>query len=185
MGGSAAAKRKNMPKTKKIYNYPLVALRGKVIFPATEAVFDAGRLKSLTAISNASSREMTLFVCMQKDAAKDEITPDDVCTVGTVVRIKQIAKLSTGNLRVTVEGLFCAKAEEVYEEESCFFANVAEGDLFFLRHGGGFARRAEDDQHVRAVFDLEIDHPAEGFKIYFSVFRKRRDHRRCGTVEEI
>ena len=126
MGGSAAAKRKNMPKTKKIYNYPLVALRGKVIFPATEAVFDAGRLKSLTAISNASSREMTLFVCMQKDAAKDEITPDDVCTVGTVVRIKQIAKLSTGNLRVTVEGLFCAKAEEVYEEESCFYANVAE-----------------------------------------------------------
>ncbi len=115
-----------MPKTKKIFNYPLIALRGKVIFPATEAVFDAGRLKSLTAISHASSREMTLFVSMQKDAVKDEIAPEDVCAVGTVVRIKQIAKLTTGNLRVTVEGLFCAKAEEIYEEEGCFYANVAE-----------------------------------------------------------
>lgn len=115
-----------MPKTKKIYNYPLVALRGKVIFPDTEAVFDAGRVKSLTAISHASSREMTLFVSMQKDATKDEITADDVCAVGTVVRIKQIAKLSTGNLRITVEGMFCAKAEEVYEEENCFYANVTE-----------------------------------------------------------
>ena len=40
-----------MPRTKKIFNYPLVALRGKVIFPATAGSFDAGRLISLSAIS--------------------------------------------------------------------------------------------------------------------------------------
>ena len=115
-----------MPKSKKVPNYPLVALRGKVIFPDTVNSFDAGRLISLTAISRASERDMTLFVSMQADAGKDDIVPADVCRVGTVVRIKQIAKLPSNNLRVTVEGLYRAKAEEVYEEEGCLFADVSE-----------------------------------------------------------
>ena len=115
-----------MPKAKKLVNYPLVSLRGKVIFPDTTNSFDAGRLISLTAVSRASEREMTLFVAMQKDASKEEIGPADVCAVGTVVRIKQIAKLPSNNLRLTVTGLYRAKAEEIYEEEGCFFANVYE-----------------------------------------------------------
>ena len=115
-----------MPRTKKIVNYPLVALRGKVIFPATDNSFDAGRLISLTAVSKASERDMTLFVSYQRDAAKDEITPQDVCSVGTVVKITQIAKLPSNNLRVSVRGLYRAKAEEIYEEDGCFYANVSE-----------------------------------------------------------
>ena len=46
-----------MPKTKKIVNYPLVALRGKVIFPGTSANVDVGRLLSLTAVSRASDEK--------------------------------------------------------------------------------------------------------------------------------
>lgn len=115
-----------MPKSKKIVNYPVVALRGKVIFPETVNSFDAGRLISLTAISRASERDMTLFVSYQRDANKNDITPDDICAVGTVVKIKQIAKLSSGNLRVTVDGLYRAKAEEIYEEDGCLYANVYE-----------------------------------------------------------
>ena len=115
-----------MPKAKKIVNYPLVALRGKVIFPATKNLFDAGRLITLTAVSKASERDMTLFVAYQRDAAKDEIAPQDVCEVGTVVKITQIAKLPSNNLRVSVQGLYRAKAEEIYEEDGCFYANVSE-----------------------------------------------------------
>ena len=115
-----------MPKSKKISNFPLVALRGKVIFPDTINAFDAGRLLSLTAVSRASERDMTLFVAMQTDAAKDDIVPADVCKVGTVVRIKQISKLPSNTLRLTVEGLYRAKAENVYEEEGSLFADVAE-----------------------------------------------------------
>lgn len=115
-----------MPRTKKIFNYPLVALRGKVIFPATAGSFDAGRLISLTAISKASEREMALFVSYQRDAAKDDILPQDVCEVGTVVKITQIAKLPSNNLRVSVQGMYRAKAKEIYEEEGCFYANVSE-----------------------------------------------------------
>ena len=114
-----------MPKTKTINVYPLVALRGKVIFPDTTSSFDAGRLISLAAVSRASEREMTLFVSLQKDVSKDNILSEDISKVGTVVRIKQIAKLNSGNLRVQVEGLYRAKAEEITEEDGCFFASVS------------------------------------------------------------
>ena len=115
-----------MPRTKKIVNYPLVALRGKVVFPGTTANIDVGRLISLTAVSRASERDMTLFVSLQTDMGKEDIVPADVCKVGCAVRIKQIAKLPSNNLRLSVEGLYRAKAEEVYEEDGCLFANVAE-----------------------------------------------------------
>ena len=115
-----------MPKAKKLMNYPLVALRGKVIFPDTVNSFDAGRLISLTAVSRASEQNLDLFVAMQKDAQKEEVAPDDVCRVGTVVKIKQIAKLPSNNLRITVTGVYRAKAEEIYEEDGCLFANVSE-----------------------------------------------------------
>ena len=115
-----------MPAAKKIFNYPYVALRGKVIFPYTVSSFDAGRLISLTAVSRATERDMTLFVSLQKDAEKDEITAEDVYVVGTVVKIKQVTKLPSNNLRVTVEGLYRAKAREIYSDGGCFYANVSE-----------------------------------------------------------
>ena len=113
-----------MARTKKTYVFPLVALRGKVVFPDVQSSFDAGRLISLTAISRASEKDMNLFVSLQKDAAKEQISAKDVCSVGTVVKIKQIAKLPSGNLRITVDGVYRAEAEEIYEEDGCFYAVV-------------------------------------------------------------
>ncbi|HIZ03155.1 MAG TPA: endopeptidase La [Candidatus Borkfalkia avistercoris] len=113
-----------MPRSKKTYVFPLVALRGRVVFPDAQTSFDAGRLISLTAISRATEKDMDLFVSLQKDAAKENITSKDVCAVGTVVRVKQIAKLPSNNLRVSVEGLYRAEAEEIYEEDGSFYAVV-------------------------------------------------------------
>ncbi len=116
-----------MAKTKTKSVFPMVALRGKVIFPDTVNSFDVGRVISLNAVSRAAERhDMTLFVCAQRDIQKDDITPDDVYTVGTVVKVKQIAKLVSNNVRVNVEGVYRAKAESVYEEDGCFYALVSE-----------------------------------------------------------
>ena len=101
-----------MAKQKELKNYPLVALRGKVVFPDVTTSFDVGRLISLTAVSHASEKELDLFVSMQKDAEKEEIVPSDVYSVGTVVKIRQIAKLPSNNLRITVKGVYRAKAED-------------------------------------------------------------------------
>ena len=116
-----------MAKQKKILNYPVVALRSKVIFPGTVCSFDVGRLVSLTAVTHASERELDIFVTMQTDSAKEEVGPGDVYAVGCVAHIRQIAKiLPTGSLRVSVKGLFRAQAEEFYEEDGCIFVNASE-----------------------------------------------------------
>lgn len=152
-----------MAKTKKTYVYPLVALRGKVIFPDSAGSFDAGRLITLTAVSRASERDMTLFVTWQRDVSKEKIVPQDLAGVGVVVKIKQIAKLSSGNLRVSVEGLWRARAEEIYEEDGCFYAEISR---MKATHGDevleeAYFRTAREYMRELSAGDLRF--PKEGF----------------------
>ncbi|MBO5327942.1 MAG: endopeptidase La [Clostridia bacterium] len=92
---------------------PVLALRGRVVFPDTIITFDAGRLISLAAIKRASDQDMRLLVCAQKHAETDDITTEDIYEVGTVVKIKQITKLPSNNVRVQVEGLYRARARKI------------------------------------------------------------------------
>ena len=99
----------------------MVALRGKVVFPDTVSSFDVGRLVSLTAVSRASEQQnMTLFVCAQRDMTKDDIKPEDVYTVGTVVTIRQIAKLASNNLRVNVRARSAPRRKKYMKRTAVF-----------------------------------------------------------------
>ncbi len=104
---------------------PVLALRGRVVFPNTMVTFDAGRAISLLAIRHASESDMTLLVCAQTEAEKEEITAEDICTVGTVVKIKQITKLPNGNVRVLTEGI-CRVRIRSFAFDGCFFAEADE-----------------------------------------------------------
>ena len=73
----------------KFQEYPLLALRGRVVFPDTTVNFDIGRMISLTAVKYASERDSRIFVCAQKEAEKEEITTTDVYLTGTVVKLRQ------------------------------------------------------------------------------------------------
>ena len=107
-------------------DYPLLALRGRVVFPDTSVSFDVGRMISLAAVKAATEGDSKLFVCAQKESEKDEIGADDVYTVGTVIKLKQIAKLPGSSLRLTAEGLFRAVARQVRRENGTFIATVEE-----------------------------------------------------------
>ena len=107
-------------------DYPLLALRGRVIFPNTIMSFDVGRLISLTAVKRATEMDSRIFVCAQKQSEKDDITEDDIYTTGTVVKLKQIGKLPGGSIRLTVEGLFRAVARQIRKEDGAFIATVEE-----------------------------------------------------------
>lgn len=107
-------------------DYPLLALRGRVVFPDTTVNFDVGRMISLAAVKAATNGDSKLFVCAQKESEKDEISDDDVYTVGTVVRLKNIARLPGNNIRITAEGLFRASARQVRREDGTFIATVEE-----------------------------------------------------------
>ena len=110
----------------KFQDYPLLALRGRVVFPDTTVNFDVGRMISLAAVKSAADGDSKLFVCAQKQSEKEEITDDDIFTSGTVVKLKQIAKLPGSSLRLTVEGLFRAVARQVRKEDGTFIATVEE-----------------------------------------------------------
>ena len=103
---------------------PIVPLRGKVALPHTAITFEVGRKMTLKAIERASSdSERLVFILTQKKTEQDDITPDDLYTVGCVARIKQIAQLSGGVVRVLCDCLYRAKARAVTVNESdgCFY----------------------------------------------------------------
>ena len=67
---------------------PIVPLRGKVAFPHTIVSFEVGRDMTLKAIDRASATDRTVLILTQRDTEKDEISTDDVYTVGCVAKIK-------------------------------------------------------------------------------------------------
>ncbi|MBQ4268194.1 MAG: LON peptidase substrate-binding domain-containing protein, partial [Clostridia bacterium] len=93
---------------------PTVPLRGKVAFPHTSLSFEVGRSMTLKAVERAgATADKLLFISTQIVTEKDEITEDDIYRVGCVARVKQMAHLPGGALRVTVECLYRAEARVI------------------------------------------------------------------------
>lgn len=102
---------------KEISHLPVLPLRGVTIFPEMMMHFDVGREKSLKAIEEAMKQDDILLVVAQKDANIDEPTKDDLYTVGTIVQIKQMAKVTESQVKVLVKGTARAKILEVQEKD--------------------------------------------------------------------
>ena len=105
---------------------PLIPLRGKVAFPNTPISFEVGREMTLKAIDRASVDERLVFICTQRKTEKDQIDAGDLYTVGCVARIKQVAQLNGGIVRVVCEGLYRARARTIGIESGYFYAVVNE-----------------------------------------------------------
>ncbi|HPG91872.1 MAG TPA: endopeptidase La [Clostridia bacterium] len=106
----------------------MIALRGMVIFPDTTISLDIGRKKSLTALDKAVKNQSLIFVAAQKDLATADPVQKDIHTVGTVVRILQVMKLSQDNARAIIRGLYSAKIDEFIPNEECLEVKVHEVD---------------------------------------------------------
>lgn len=102
--------------------FPVVPLRGKVAFPHTTIIFEVGREMTIKAINRASAGDKQLLILSQRDMEKTDIAPSDVYTVGCVARIKQIAQLQGGVMRVSCEGLYRAQTRGVTFADGHFSA---------------------------------------------------------------
>ncbi len=106
---------------------PMVALRGKVILPSVATSFDVGRIKSLAAINAAvDTDEALIFVSAQRDAKVEEPAEQDVCSIGTVCRIRHITRMPGDNIKVNVNALFAAEIISYHENENYFLVTVKE-----------------------------------------------------------
>lgn len=90
---------------------PVLALRGIVVFPEQTVHFDIGRIKSALALEAAMKRDQTLILIPQKDILNDEPEHTDLYPIGTVVKVKQILKSHSDNIRVLVTGLYRARVD--------------------------------------------------------------------------
>lgn len=102
---------------KKLYTIPLIPLRGLTVFPNVVVHFDVGREKSTAAVEQAMIENQEIFLVGQKDSAIEEPNKDEIYTVGTICKIKQILKMSDNTIRVLVEGQQRGKIVEYIEEE--------------------------------------------------------------------
>ncbi len=111
-----------------IKELPVVALRGKVLFPKTFLNFDVGRAISKNAINKSSETGGEIFVVAQKSAFTENPTKDDMINVGVVARVKQILKMPGNNMKVSVEALYRAKVIEYSNPRGYFSATVIKAD---------------------------------------------------------
>lgn len=102
---------------KKMSDMPVLPLRGVTIFPEMIMHFDVGREKSLKALEEAMKQNELILAVTQRDADVDEPSRKDLYTVGTVVQIKQMAKIGDGQFKVLVKGTVRAKILDIEESD--------------------------------------------------------------------
>jgi len=103
---------------------PILALRGKTVFPYTVIYFDVSRKKSIIALEEAMSNRQEIFLVSQKNAEVEHPAEEDLYQIGTVAVIKQIVKMPKGLIRVLAEGKSRGSLEEMYEIEPSFRGEV-------------------------------------------------------------
>ena len=97
---------------------------------------------TLKAVERASaSSDKLVLICTQRVTEKDEIAASDVYSVGCVAKIKQVAQLPAGVVRVLCEGLYRARAREIGVQDGYFYA-VA--DEIAVKYG--------DDETLREAY---------------------------------
>lgn len=106
--------------------YPMIPLRGKVIFPNTFVNFDVGRTISLNAISAASDGDMQVFIAAQKNAFVENPKKSDIYQTGVIARVRQVIKLPSGNVKVSVQAIARARILSLTKSRERFDAEVEE-----------------------------------------------------------
>ena len=105
---------------------PLLPLRGLTVFPFMTLYFDVGRDKSIKALEEAMINDQLIFLVAQKDASADSPGADDIYSIGTISRVKQLLKLQGDTIRVLVEGINRAEIKKIVQDEPFFIAEVVE-----------------------------------------------------------
>ncbi len=105
---------------------PVLPLRGLTAFPHMMLNFDVGRDKSMKSLDDAMAKNQRIFLVAQKEIKTDIPTADDIYTVGTVARVKQVMRFPANNVRVLVEGVYRAKILNVTRTEPFIEADVEE-----------------------------------------------------------
>jgi ATP-dependent Lon protease len=108
---------------------PLLPLRGLTVFPFMTLYFDVGREKSIKALEEAMINDQLIFLVAQKDASTDSPDIDEIFTIGTISKVKQLLKLQGDTIRVLVEGISRAEVANIVQKDPFFIVEVTEPEI--------------------------------------------------------
>ncbi|MFF0827380.1 endopeptidase La [Brevibacillus sp. NPDC003359] len=103
---------------------PLLPLRGLLVYPTMVLHLDVGREKSIRALEQAMVDDNKILLATQEEVHIEEPDAEQIYSIGTVARVKQMLKLPNGTIRVLVEGLQRAKIEEYLQKEDYFVVSI-------------------------------------------------------------
>ena len=102
--------------------YPILPLRDIVVFPHMIVPLFVGREKSVRALEDVMKDDKQILLVTQKDASRDDPTPADLYSVGTVGTVLQLLKLPDGTVKVLVEGTQRARILKFSDNKNFFQA---------------------------------------------------------------
>ena len=111
---------------------PTIALRGMTVLPDMVIHFDINRKKSIHAVEKALQTNETIFLLTQKDIDTANPVQDDLYSVGTVAKVKELIKLPKGIVRVLVAGKYKGMVNTVSESDGMLISDIVTDRDWFL-----------------------------------------------------
>ncbi len=156
----------------------ILPLRGVVVFPNMTINVEAVRKKAVSAIEEAMAGDSLVMLVSQKDPETKEPTGEDIFTVGTIAKIKQLLRLPGEGVRIVAQGLQRGKVESFNLDEDSFC-----GDVSYIEEIAEFDV-IEAEAHIRMVIsELEL-YTKNGKKIPADVIQAVRNMRAPGLVAD-
>ena len=106
---------------------PLLPLRDMVLFPGVTTPISAGRAGTLKAIEAALKSERRLIFAVAQRENVEQVTPENLYSVGTVARIGQMQRGLAG-VQLLLQGEFRASAIHLAERDGYLEAVVREAE---------------------------------------------------------
>lgn len=104
---------------------PLVAIRGAIVFPHTDAVLSFGRKKSIAAVNSSFQEDRVIGVFTQRDSRTSDPGREDLYKIGTICTITQMMS-TEGEIHAVIRGQARIKIKELVVNEPYLIAEVIE-----------------------------------------------------------